>query len=105
LAIVDVVLGEASPPELQQLLAMPSHRLAHHVRVLEKAGVGVPPPLRGRPPPHLLPVVPPRRRDIGANCGARSGPSNIDMPHSDDHPRQRPRELRGYRFTDFTFGG
>jgi ArsR family transcriptional regulator, arsenate/arsenite/antimonite-responsive transcriptional repressor / arsenate reductase (thioredoxin) len=40
LAIVDaVVLGEASPSELQQLLDMPSNLLAHHVRVLERAGV------------------------------------------------------------------
>lgn len=40
LAIVDaLLLGEASPTELQQLLAMPSNLLAHHVRVLEQAGV------------------------------------------------------------------
>jgi protein-tyrosine-phosphatase len=40
LAIVDaLVLGEASPSELQQLLDMPSNLTAHHVRVLEKAGV------------------------------------------------------------------
>jgi ArsR family transcriptional regulator, arsenate/arsenite/antimonite-responsive transcriptional repressor / arsenate reductase (thioredoxin) len=40
LAIVDaLVLGEASPSELQQLLDMPSNLMAHHVRVLEKAGV------------------------------------------------------------------
>ena len=40
LAIVDaLVLGEASPTELQQLLAMPSNLLAHHVRVLERVGV------------------------------------------------------------------
>jgi protein-tyrosine-phosphatase/DNA-binding HxlR family transcriptional regulator len=40
LAIVDaLVLGEASPTELQQLLDMPSNLLAHHVRVLERVGV------------------------------------------------------------------
>ena len=40
LAIVDaLVLGEASPTELQQLLAMSSNLLAHHVRVLERVGV------------------------------------------------------------------
>jgi protein-tyrosine-phosphatase/DNA-binding HxlR family transcriptional regulator len=40
LAIVDaLLLGEASPSELQQLLAMPSNLLAHHVRVLERVGV------------------------------------------------------------------
>jgi protein-tyrosine-phosphatase/DNA-binding HxlR family transcriptional regulator len=40
LAIVDaLVLGEASPSELQKLLDMPSNLMAHHVRVLEKAGV------------------------------------------------------------------
>jgi protein-tyrosine-phosphatase/DNA-binding HxlR family transcriptional regulator len=40
LAIVDaLVLGEASPSELQHLLDMPSNLLAHHVRVLERAGV------------------------------------------------------------------
>src|SRR5918999_6005354 len=40
LAIVDaLLLGEASPSELQRLLAMPSNLLAHHVRVLEQAGV------------------------------------------------------------------
>src|ERR687897_1597501 len=40
LAIVDaLVLGEASPSELQHLLDMPSNLVAHHVRVLEKAGV------------------------------------------------------------------
>jgi protein-tyrosine-phosphatase/DNA-binding HxlR family transcriptional regulator len=40
LAIVDaLLLGEASPSELQRLLAMPSNLLAHHVRVLEQVGV------------------------------------------------------------------
>jgi protein-tyrosine-phosphatase/DNA-binding HxlR family transcriptional regulator len=40
LSIVDaLVLGEASPSELQLLLDMPSNLLAHHVRVLERAGV------------------------------------------------------------------
>jgi protein-tyrosine-phosphatase/DNA-binding HxlR family transcriptional regulator len=40
LAIVDaLVLGEASPSELQALLDMPSNLMAHHVRVLERAGV------------------------------------------------------------------
>ena len=40
LAIVDaLVLGEASPSELQRLLDVPSNLMAHHVRVLEKAGV------------------------------------------------------------------
>ncbi|OZM79941.1 helix-turn-helix domain-containing protein [Pseudonocardia sp. MH-G8] len=40
LAIVDaLVLGEASPSELQKLLNMPSNLMAHHVRVLEKVGV------------------------------------------------------------------
>jgi protein-tyrosine-phosphatase len=40
LAIVDaLLLGEASPKELQQLLDMPSNLLAHHVRTLEKVGV------------------------------------------------------------------
>lgn len=40
LAIVDaLVFGEASPSELQELLAMPSNLLAHHVKVLERAGV------------------------------------------------------------------
>ena len=40
LAIVDaLLLGEASPTELQQLLDMPSNLLAHHVRTLERAGV------------------------------------------------------------------
>jgi protein-tyrosine-phosphatase/DNA-binding HxlR family transcriptional regulator len=40
LAMVDaLLLGEASPTELQRLLAMPSNLLAHHVRVLEQVGV------------------------------------------------------------------
>ena len=40
LAIVDaLVLGEASPTELQTLLDMPSNLLAHHVRVLERVGM------------------------------------------------------------------
>ena len=40
LAIVDaLLLGEASPTELQQLLDMPSNLLAHHVRTLERVGV------------------------------------------------------------------
>jgi ArsR family transcriptional regulator, arsenate/arsenite/antimonite-responsive transcriptional repressor / arsenate reductase (thioredoxin) len=40
LAIVDaLLLGEASPTELQRLLVMPSNLLAHHVRGLEKVGV------------------------------------------------------------------
>lgn len=40
LAVVDALaFGEASPSELQTLLAMPSNLLAHHVRVLEQAGI------------------------------------------------------------------
>ena len=40
LAIVDaLLLGEASPTELQQLLGLPSNLLAHHVRTLEKVGL------------------------------------------------------------------
>jgi protein-tyrosine-phosphatase len=40
LAIVDaLMLGEASPSELQTLLDMSSNLLAHHVRVLEQAGM------------------------------------------------------------------
>lgn len=40
LAIVDALaFGEASPTELQALLAIPSNLLAHHVRVLDQAGV------------------------------------------------------------------
>jgi DNA-binding transcriptional ArsR family regulator/GNAT superfamily N-acetyltransferase len=42
LAIVDALaLGEASPTELQALLDLPSNLLAHHVRVLDRAGVVV----------------------------------------------------------------
>jgi protein-tyrosine-phosphatase len=40
LAITDTLLaGDASPSELAGMLAMPSNLLAHHLRVLEKAGV------------------------------------------------------------------
>lgn len=40
LAIVDALaFGEAAPVELQALLAIPSNLLAHHVRVLERAGI------------------------------------------------------------------
>jgi protein-tyrosine-phosphatase len=40
LAIVDrLLLGDASPTEIQRLVSMPSNLVAHHVRVLEKAGV------------------------------------------------------------------
>jgi DNA-binding transcriptional ArsR family regulator len=40
LAIVDaLLLGEASPTELQRLLAMPSNLLAHHVRMLDNVGL------------------------------------------------------------------
>jgi ArsR family transcriptional regulator, arsenate/arsenite/antimonite-responsive transcriptional repressor / arsenate reductase (thioredoxin) len=40
LAIVDrLLLADASPSELQRLLSMPSNLLAHHLRVLEDAGV------------------------------------------------------------------
>ena len=40
LAIVDrLLLGDASPTEIQLLMSMPSNLVAHHVRVLEKAGV------------------------------------------------------------------
>ena len=40
LAIVDaLLLGEASPTELQRLLAMPSNLLAHHVRILQNVGL------------------------------------------------------------------
>ena len=40
LQVVDtLVLGDASPSELAQLLAMPSNLLAHHLGVLEHAGL------------------------------------------------------------------
>jgi ArsR family transcriptional regulator, arsenate/arsenite/antimonite-responsive transcriptional repressor / arsenate reductase (thioredoxin) len=40
LAVVDVLaLGDASPSELQALLDMPSNLLAHHLKVLEQAGL------------------------------------------------------------------
>lgn len=40
LAAVDVLaLGDAAPSELQVLLDIPSNLLAHHLRVLEQAGV------------------------------------------------------------------
>lgn len=40
LAVADaLVLGDASPSELQARLGMPSNLLAHHVGVLERAGV------------------------------------------------------------------
>ncbi|MDZ7882050.1 MAG: helix-turn-helix domain-containing protein [Mycobacterium sp.] len=40
LSIVDhLLVGDASPSELQLLLRMPSNLLAHHLKVLEKAGV------------------------------------------------------------------
>jgi ArsR family transcriptional regulator, arsenate/arsenite/antimonite-responsive transcriptional repressor / arsenate reductase (thioredoxin) len=40
LAIVDrLLLGDASPSALQLLLSMPSNLIAHHLRVLEAAGV------------------------------------------------------------------
>src|SRR6516162_11639234 len=40
LRITDTLLaGDASPSELAAMLAMPSNLLAHHLRVLEQAGV------------------------------------------------------------------
>lgn len=40
LAIVDALaLGEVSPSELQAVLDLPSNLLAHHVRVLDRAGI------------------------------------------------------------------
>ena len=40
LAIVDrLLLGDASPTEIQLLLSMPSNLVAHHVRALERAGI------------------------------------------------------------------
>ena len=40
LAITDTLLtGDASPSELAGMLAMPSNLLAHHLHVLEQAGV------------------------------------------------------------------
>ncbi len=40
LRITDTLLaGDASPSELAGLLAMPSNLLAHHLRVLEQAGI------------------------------------------------------------------
>jgi protein-tyrosine-phosphatase len=40
LAVVDALsLGDASPSELQALLGVPSNLLAHHLNVLEEAGV------------------------------------------------------------------
>ena len=42
LAIVDrLVLGDAAPGELSRALGVPSNLLAHHVKLLEKAGVVV----------------------------------------------------------------
>jgi protein-tyrosine-phosphatase/DNA-binding HxlR family transcriptional regulator len=40
LAVVDhLLLADASPSELQAMLSLPSNLLAHHLRVLEEAGV------------------------------------------------------------------
>src|SRR3954447_10822337 len=40
LAIADTLaFGDASPSELQQALDMPSNLLAHHLKVLEEAGL------------------------------------------------------------------
>ena len=40
LAIVDrLLLGDASPTEIQLLLSMPSNLVAHHARALERAGI------------------------------------------------------------------
>src|SRR3977135_401039 len=40
LMIIDTLsLGDASPSELQAMLAMPSNLLAHHVKVLENEGL------------------------------------------------------------------
>src|SRR5271155_5667390 len=40
LQITDTLLaGDASPSELAAMLAMPSNLLAHHLRVLEQAGI------------------------------------------------------------------
>ena len=40
LAIVDrLVLGDAAPGELSRALGVPSNLLAHHVKLLEQAGV------------------------------------------------------------------
>jgi protein-tyrosine-phosphatase/DNA-binding HxlR family transcriptional regulator len=40
LSIVDrLLLGDASPSELQQLLSMPSNLLSHHLKTLESAGL------------------------------------------------------------------
>lgn len=40
LAVVDhLVVGDASPSELQALVGVPSNLLAHHLRVLEDAGI------------------------------------------------------------------
>jgi ArsR family transcriptional regulator, arsenate/arsenite/antimonite-responsive transcriptional repressor / arsenate reductase (thioredoxin) len=40
LAITDTLsAGDASPSDLQEMLAMPSNLLAHHLRVLEQAGL------------------------------------------------------------------
>ena len=40
LAMVDaLIFGDAAPGELGELLGLPSNLLAHHLRVLEEAGV------------------------------------------------------------------
>ena len=47
LRIVDLLtLGDFSPTELRAELAMPSNLLSHHLRALEEARAGDPPPLR-----------------------------------------------------------
>ena len=54
MAMVDhLLLGDASPSELGAQVGLGSNLLAHHLRVLEEAGVVRPGPLRRRPAPQL----------------------------------------------------
>src|SRR6201995_1785149 len=73
LAVTDTLLtGDASPSELAAMLAMPSNLLAHHLHVLEQAGVIARRRSEGDRRRTYLPLIP---RALGPLAAPSPGPA------------------------------
>lgn len=74
LAVVDyLVVGDASPSELQALLGLPSNLLAHHLKVLEDAGIATRRRSQGDRRRNYVSLVPGGLDSIGAATDTVSG--------------------------------
>ena len=100
LRIVDrLVLGDASPGELGRQVGLPTNLLAHHLKVLDDAGLDPPGPLRGRPPAQLRAARsrrPARGRAHPGRCTA-SRLGAADRRGVRLHPQLRPVAARRRR--------